>query len=330
MCYCTAVLSSPLSFPRWLEARAARLGAAVVEGVLEVHGHAGLLERLADVRFGRALAAALGLPDENDLGAVARVLRTGLKNDDERLGLTVDPAAGVVSLADGTLAPLFCVDGEHVIRLHPRRAHGERRPRTSGKAARVYGADLMKDTTAATDVERRLGAALLLAHASRPFTSAPLGQRAPGRGPRELFTLALLADLIVGEGAPPELFRLALGSATGAPFGVPLVIYDEVLRSLERLLHGPQSRSGFRLWPLLSLHDELLRLDARASRQTVAGFVRREQRFARDLRSRTVFERAPPRPLPRRPTRTTSRPLTWRPPLVRTTTGRGQRDLFAP
>src|SRR5690606_18271265 len=104
-------------FPRWLEARAARLSAAVLESILEVHGHARLLERLSDVSFGRALAAALGLPDENDLGAVARLLRSGLKNDERRLGVVIDPAAGVVSLEDGTLTPLFCIDGERVIRF---------------------------------------------------------------------------------------------------------------------------------------------------------------------------------------------------------------------
>ncbi len=303
------MLTSSARYPRWLEARAARLGAAVVESVLEVHGHARLLERLADARFGRALAAALALPDENDLGAVARVLQRGLSNDERRLGVVVDPAAGVVSLEDGTLTPLFCVDGERVVRLGARRA--------------------------VVDVERRLGAALLLAHASRPGVSEPLplDHRAPGRSARERLALALLADLVASDDAPPELLRLAFGSAAGEPFGVPLLVYDDVLRSLERMLHGPSPRRGasrFRLAPLVALYDELSRAEPYASRQPVARFVRRQQRFALDLDTRALDDDTPARPLPRRPTRSTRRTLSWRPPVLRPTRGLGQRDLFAP
>lgn len=304
------MLTSSAPLPRWLLSRAARLGAVLVESILEVHGHAALLERLSDVRFGRALAAGLGLPDENDLGAVARVLRAGLSHDEARLGLSLDPAAGVVALEDGTLSPLFCVDGERVVRLSP---PGSERRR-------------------ALDVERRLGAALLVAHAAPPWTTSPRG---PGRGARARFAEALLADLVVGDGAPPELTRLALGSAEGAPFGVPVLVYDDVLRALENMLHRPTHRRGgrrgaFRLGPLLALHDELVRAEERASRHPVEGFVRRERRFARDYDSRTTTDGAPPRSLPRRPPRTTRRPLTWHPTLPRATTGLGQRDLFAP
>jgi hypothetical protein len=304
------VLTSSAPLPRWLCSRAARLGAVVVEGVLEVHGHARLFERLADVRFGRALAAALALPDENDLGAVARVLRAGLAHDEARLGFALDPAAGVVTREDGTLSPLFCIDGERVVRLAPRSS----------------------ERTHAVDVERRLGAALLVAHAVPPWTSEP---RASGRGARARVAEALLADLIVGDAASPELLRVALGSAAGEPFGVPVLVYDDVLRALEGMLHRParsgaSRRGAFRLAPLLALHDELVRAEERASRHPVERFVRRELRFARDYGSRTLADRAPVRALPRRPARTTTRPLSWRPTLPSSTTRVGQRELFAP
>lgn len=298
------MLTSSAPLPRWLLSRAARLGAVVVEGVLEVHGHAGLCERLADARFGRALAAALGLPDENDLGRAARVLRAGLSHDEARLGVALDPAAAVVTLADGTLSPLFSIDGERVVRLRPRARPG--RP---------------------LDVERQLGAALLVAHAPPPWTTTP---RASGRSARARFAEALLSRLILDDEAAPELLRLAFGSATGAPFGVPLLVYDDVLRALERLLHRPARRGAFRLAPLLALHDELARAEERASRHPVERFVRREQRFARDYGARTLAADAAAPPPPRRPARTTRRPLSWHPTLPRTTTGLGQRDLFAP
>lgn len=277
----------------------------MVESILEVGGHGGLCERLADARFGRALAAALGLPDENDLGCVARVLASGLRHDETRLHLALDPSAGVVALADGTLSPLFSIDGERVIRLRPR----------------------VNRSVPAPDLERQLGAALLVAHGASPFVSPP---RVPGRGARVRFAEAVLARLVLDDEASPELMRLALGSASGEPFGVPLLVYDDVLRGLEGMLHRPPQRSGFRLSPLLALHEELTRAEEWASPHPVERFVRRELRFARDYGSRTSADKSPAPAVPRRPSRATRRPLSWQPTLPRTTTGLGQRDLFAP
>lgn len=299
------MLASSAPLPRWLTPRAARLGALVVESVLEARGHEGLKERLADARFGRALAAALGLPDENDLGRTARVLAAGLARDEARLCFALDPAAGVVSFADGSLSPLFSIDGERVIRLRPRLE----RP---GKAP---------------DLERQLGAALLVAHGASPFPSV---SRVSGRGARARFSEALIARLVLDDEAAPELMRLAFGSPTGTPFGVPLLVYDDVLRSLEGMLHRPARKAGFRLLPLLALYDELVQVEERATRHPLARYPRRELRFARDYGSRTLEDTGPAPAVPRRPARTTRRPLTWTPTLPAAPRSVGQRDLFAP
>jgi hypothetical protein len=290
------------ALPRWLDARAARLGATLVEAVLEAHGHAGLVSRLEDLRFCRALAAALALPDEDDLERLARALRAGLVNDAARLCLRVELAPARLVLDDGRSALFGVVDEERVLRL-------------------------VRPAALRPDAERRLGAALLLAHAPRPFVSQPFGPRPAGRGTRELLALALLADLVLGTQPEPALARLALGNAAGVPFGVPLAVYDGALKALEAMLHGGGER-GARTAPLLVLYEELLRAEARASPYELARFARREQRFAKDLATRTYEERFGPA-VPRRPARRAQRPLAYQ-PAEPAKMRAPQGDLFAP
>jgi hypothetical protein len=284
--------------PRWWRPRAERLAAAIVELTLEAQGHAGLLDRLGDAAWGRSLGAALGLGERPSLPRVARLLARCLDDHDAtRLSLKI--AAGAVRLDDGRRGPLFLVDGERVLAFAPRRSP--------------------------VDVERRLGAAQLLAHASTP-AALGFGHRPPGRGPRELAALALISDLIVERAPEPRLLALAFGSID-APNGVLVSVFDRALRDLEQMLHkAPPALS--RATPLLWLHDERSRLEGRAPRYVVERFLSRDRRLRADLCGRARGDERPVARAPRRPARRSYRDLGWTPPVFEAP--RRALDLFAP
>ena len=83
---------------------------------------------------------------------------------------------------------------------------------------------------------KRLGAVLALAYEKqfREFTDVLL---LPGVGPRTIQSLALVSEVI--HGAPgrfndPARFAFAHGGKDGAPFPVPLKIYDESISVLRK------------------------------------------------------------------------------------------------
>ena len=296
------------SLPRWLSPRAARLGAALVECLVEVHGHAGLLQRLSDARYLDAFARALGLGEVPARGLLA-VLERGLRNDtvgdSARLGVVVSAASSRVSLVGraGVVVP-------------------ER-----AEAAPLEG-------EARCVVERRLGALLLASHGALPGPFAPLSRR-PGVGPRAALALAVLSELVFVARPSPFLTELGLGSASGAPLPVPLLVYDEVIAALERMLHRP-ARDSERAGPLAALFFEVGRLSQDARPASLERVLARERRLAKELCGFTAAgpviagARAPA--LRRRLARQVGRdPRQWRPPaLAPASEEAALEDLFLP
>ncbi|WPV02550.1 DUF763 domain-containing protein [Mucilaginibacter sp. cycad4] len=92
----------------------------------------------------------------------------------------------------------------------------------------------------AKDVDlKRLGAVLWLAHEKQPkdFEDLLLLQ---GLGPRTLQSLALVSEVIHGTPSrfkDPARFSFAHGGKDGAPFPVPVKVYDETLNTLQTAIH---------------------------------------------------------------------------------------------
>jgi hypothetical protein len=286
---------------RWWETRAERMTAAVIELTLEVHGHDGLLERLSNATWGHALGAAVGLGDAAGRRAVTRLLQRALDpTDAARLSLAIGD--GTAKLPDGRRVDLMAVDGERVVALAPRRPLAPQ-----------------------LDPERRLGALQLVAHGSTA-TDVGLGHRLPGRGPREVVALGLLADLVIELTPDPRLLSLTFGGLD-APSGVLVAVLDRVLADLEALLHSARPAAS-RATPLLWLRAERERLERRAQRYGFERFAARERRFAADLAGRTRDDSRPVARPPRRPKRRSFRDLDWVPPAFEPP--RRALDLFLP
>lgn len=295
----------PTSFPRWLSSRASRLGAALVECLIEAHGHAGLLARLSDARFLDAFARALGVGDASAV-EVLLLLERGLRRDEARLGVAVSAVGRRVSLRGrpGVVVP-----------------------------ERAFATDL--DDEERAFVEARVAALLLAAHGPLPGPFARLSRR-PGVGPRAALSLAVLADLVYGERPSPALAGLAFGSASGDPLPVPLLVYDEAGLALERMLHDPSRSDATRTTPLAQLYLEVERLTPHARPASLPRVLARERRLMRDLcgftRDGPVVEGSAPPPLPRRGRRRVERtPAQWRPmPMGGVGEEAALEDLFLP
>lgn len=283
--------------PRWYRVRAERLTAALCELVLETAGHRGLLARTRSAAWGRALGAAVGLSEVAPLPLVATLCASALRPEGERLDLLLEPTG--LRLPGEEITPWFAVDGD---RVQPLRA-----PRPA----------------AAPDPARQLGAARLLAH-GRDSDGTALSKGPPGQGPREVFALALLADVVADEAPAPAPLVCALGELDG--LGVPLAVYDGVLQTLEGWLHRAPAAS-FRAGPLLLLREERLRLEDAATRWAPERLRERDLRFARDLLLKGREDDAPLPP--RRPQRRVRRARGFLPPDGPARVSRNL-ELFAP
>jgi len=89
----------------------------------------------------------------------------------------------------------------------------------------------------AEDVDSRRLGAVLAAATEEGVRNFPELLLTPGLGPRTLQSLALVSEVIYGEPArfqDPARFSFAHGGKDGHPFPVPLKVYDETLRTLNR------------------------------------------------------------------------------------------------
>jgi len=318
--------STRSALPRALTARAARLLSSVIEVTIDLHGRDGARALVETPGGVRALSALAGGPlDARARAFVDDALLRGL--DEVRLGLSV-PALFDEAPVNGA-----------------RRANA-RTPSSSTKAAgaklpRAPLLSLAARHFSAKDIDAHLlGALLRAARAPAPAHEDAHTERLlrePGIGPRARFALAVVALRVVDPWREfsPALAALALGSIDGAPYGVPLVVYDRVNAVLDALLAGEGARPrGGALVSLASLvveHARAARPTAREAR--LVTLVRRERAHARDylaLTSEGVFDGARAPRLPRKRARTAERRAGFVPYFSQPGTRAAQGDLFAP
>lgn len=144
----------------------------------------------------------------------------------------------------------------------------------------------------AEDVDlKRLGGVLATAYESAPqdFESLLL---TPGLGPRTLQSLTLVSEVIHGTPArfsDPARFSFAHGGKDGAPFPVPLRIYDESIRilgdSIEKAKLGYKEKSEC----LRRLHSTALEIERNCAPEAdFTGTVAHEFAHTREWGGRTV------------------------------------------
>ena len=150
---------------------------------------------------------------------------------------------------------------------------------------------------------RRLGSALHVAAQAGP-ASFPELLLTPQIGQRTLFALALVAEVIHGAPsrfADPARFAFAHGGKDGHPFPVPLKIYDETLRVLQRAVDRAKLGQADKLAALRRLDDQCRLAEAAAqgkplpasAASLLSAVVAHERRVSPVLDGRTCMGSAP-------------------------------------
>jgi hypothetical protein len=157
------------------------------------------------------------------------------------------------------------------------------------------------DVRAEDVVLRRLRGAITAAHERGPKDFADL-LLTPGVGPRTVFSLALVAEVV--HGAPsrfsdPARYSLAHGGKDGHPYPVPLRIYDETIRVMKDAVAKAKLGVSDRLFAIQRLDGEVRRLERSAGTIDFNAFI--ETEWERGERTPREY-----------PTRMTSRPLSRR------------------
>lgn len=86
---------------------------------------------------------------------------------------------------------------------------------------------------------KRLGAMLWVAHENKPEDFEEL-LMLKGMGPRTMQSLALVSEVIYGTPTrfdDPARFSFAHGGKDGAPFPVPIKVFDETINTLQTAIH---------------------------------------------------------------------------------------------
>jgi hypothetical protein len=115
-------------------------------------------------------------------------------------------------------------------------------------------------------VQRRLRGAITAAHERAPVDFADL-LLTPGVGPRTVFSLALVAEVVHGAPArfsDPARYSLAHGGKDGHPFPVPRRIYDETIRVMKDAVARAKLGQSDRLFAIRRLDAEARRLEGGA------------------------------------------------------------------
>ena len=112
-------------------------------------------------------------------------------------------------------------------------------------------------------VLRRLRGAIAAAHERGPKDFADL-LLTPGVGPRTVFSLALVAEVV--HGAPsrfsdPARYSLAHGGKDGHPYPVPTRVYDETIRVMKDAVSKAKIGVSDRLFAIQRLDAEVRRLE---------------------------------------------------------------------
>ncbi len=129
------------------------------------------------------------------------------------------------------------------------------------------------DVRAKDVMSRRLHGALAAAHERGPADFADL-LLTPGVGPRTVFALALVAEVMHGTPArfsDPARYSYAHGGKDGHPFPVPRPVYDETIRVMKDAVARAQLGNADKLAAIRRLDAESRRLEQAASPATAGG-----------------------------------------------------------
>jgi hypothetical protein len=156
------------------------------------------------------------------------------------------------------------------------------------------------DVRAEDVVLRRLRGALAAAHERGPKDFADL-LLTPGVGPRTVFSLALVAEVV--HGAPsrfgdPARYSLAHGGKDGHPYPVPRRIYDETIRVMKDAVAKAKLGVSDRLFAIRRLDAEVRRLEQAPGTIDFDAFIDGEWERSPSWEGMTVA--GPPRAYPTR------------------------------
>jgi uncharacterized protein len=134
------------------------------------------------------------------------------------------------------------------LQQHPDKQQHELRKLTMPRSHQIRSRDVNN---------KRLGAIMALAY-EKQFASFPEVLLINGVGPRTLQSLALVSEIIYG--APcrfedPARFSFAHGGKDGAPFPVPLTVYDKSISTLKRAVEKAKIGRTDKLKGLRTLSD---------------------------------------------------------------------------
>jgi hypothetical protein len=151
---------------------------------------------------------------------------------------------------------------------------------------------------------RRLHASLGAAADNAPRDFADL-LLVPGVGARTVRSLAMVAEVI--HGAPhrfsdPARFSMSKGGKDGAPFPVPLKVYDETISVLKYAVVKARLGASEELSAIKRLDAQARAVEGKVSGPSFYGYIDEEWRRSRDYGGRTVMDDARDRgpPLPKR------------------------------
>jgi hypothetical protein len=125
----------------------------------------------------------------------------------------------------------------------------------------------------------------------------------PGVGARTVRALAQVAEVIHGAPhrfADPGRFSLAHGGKDGAPFPVPLKVYDETIRTLKYAVVKARLGQSEELAAMKRLDLQARKLEGVADGPSFEGFIAEEWRMSPIYGGRTVFDDAADRRKARR------------------------------
>ncbi len=141
---------------------------------------------------------------------------------------------------------------------------------------------------------RRLHGSLAAAADKGPTDFAEL-LLVPGVGARTVRSLAMVAEVI--HGAPhrfsdPARFAMSKGGKDGAPFPVPLKVYDETIRVLKYAVVKARLGASEELSAIKRLDAQARALELGATGPTFYGYVAEEWRRSKEYGGRTVMDDA--------------------------------------
>lgn len=139
---------------------------------------------------------------------------------------------------------------------------------------------------------RRLHGALAAADEAAPRDFSEL-LLVPGIGARTVRAVAQVAEVIHGAPhrfADPARFAMAHGGKDGAPFPVPLKVYDETIRVIKYAVGKARLGQREEMEALKRLDDQSRRLERTAKGPAFPDFVAEEWRRSDEYGGRTVFD----------------------------------------